>query len=409
MRNRLVESFAAALTLRRIRVHAALIAIALWSAFAWDYSTPGLHDRNGLLKGTDFLHFYTIGTLAREGREAQLYDVEAQMKLAGERVPAAKGLVYVPFYGPQVALLFAPLAALSYGRALAVWLLVNAVLYAVCCWLVWRQCPALRRNPGTVALAALAFPAFFHLVTWGQTSGLALVCLTLIFLALRGGSRFRAGLAFGLLFFKPQLGLAGCVIFLLAGEWRILAGAAVTAAAQLAIAWLYFGRAVLQDYFRHLYDAPAVLHLLEPKLYQLHSLRGFWDLLVPEHRIAAALYLVSAVVVLALAFRTWQRARSLDLRFSALLLATVLVAPHLTIYDLLILAPAFLMLANWTIHHGVPAVRVLVYLCFVLPLIGPLARWTHVQVTVIAMAVLLYWLEKRCAAKDDADALQTGS
>jgi alpha-1,2-mannosyltransferase len=409
MRNRLVESFAAALTLRRIQVHAALIVIALWSVFLWDYSTPGLLDRNGLLKGTDFLHFYTIGTLAREGREAQLYDLEAQMKLAGERVPAAKGMVYVPFYGPQVALLFAPLAALSYGKALVVWLLVNAVLYAVCCWLVWRQCPALRDKPCMIALAALAFPAFFHLLTWGQTSGLALLCFTLMFLALSGGNKFAAGLAFGLLFFKPQLGLAGCVIFLLAGEWLILAGAALTAAAQLAIAWLYFGSAVLCGWFFHLYNAPAVLHLLEPKPYQLHSLRGFWDLLVPERRIAAALYLISAVVVLALAFRTWQRARSLDLRFSALLLATVLVAPHLTIYDLVILAPAFLMLANWTIRDGAPAVRVLLYLCFVLPLIGPLARWTHVQVTVIATAMLLCWVEKRCSATDDADALQTGS
>ncbi len=67
MWNRLVEACANALSLRRIRVHALLIAIALWSVFVWNYSTPGLLDRNGLLKGTDFLHFYTIGTLAREG------------------------------------------------------------------------------------------------------------------------------------------------------------------------------------------------------------------------------------------------------------------------------------------------------------------------------------------------------
>ena len=72
MPNRLGESFAKALTVRRLRVHAALIALALWSVFVWDYSTPGLIDRNGLLKGTDFLHFYTIGTLVREGHSAQL-------------------------------------------------------------------------------------------------------------------------------------------------------------------------------------------------------------------------------------------------------------------------------------------------------------------------------------------------
>jgi hypothetical protein len=407
MSNRLGESFANALTLRRLRVHATLIAIALWSVFLWDYSTPGLLDRNGLLKGTDFLHFYTIGTLVREGRSAQLYDLYEQVEVAGERVPAAKGMVYAPSYGPQVALLFSPLAALPYGEALLAWLLFNAVLCATCCWLVWRECPALQNDPETVALSALAFPAFFHLLTWGQTSGLALACFTLMFLALQRENKFAAGLAFGLLFFKPQLGLAGFFIFLLAGEWRILAGASITAISQLAVAWMYFGSAVIRDYFRHLYHAPALFALLEPKLYQLHSLAGFWQLLGLPPRIAGAGYVLSTVLVVALAFRAWQSARSLEVRFAALSLASVLVAPHLTIYDLVILAPAFLLLANWLANEYAPTVRVLVYLCFVLPLAGPLARWTHVQITVLAMAFLLYLLERH--ARTDGGVLQTRS
>jgi hypothetical protein len=394
MWNRLVEACANALSLRRIRVHALLIAIALWSVFVWNYSTPGLLDRNGLLKGTDFLHFYTIGTLAREGHPNQLYDLQAQEKLATERVPEAKGLVYAPFYGPQVALLFAPFAALTYGKAVTAWLLVNAFIYAGCCWLVWRACPNLRKHLGTVSLPALAFPAFFHLLVWGQTSGLALACFTVMFLCLRRRNNFAAGLAFGLLFFKPQLGVAGAVIFLLAGEWQILAGATVTAVAQLAVAWAFFGAPVLRDYFRHFYDVPAMSPLLEPKLYQLHSLRGFWELSGLPPRIAGTCLGISLVVVLALAYRAWQRSRSLEIRFASLLVATVLVAPHLTIYDLVILAPAFLLMANWTIDHRFPPIVICLYLCFVLQLIGPLARWTHVQLTVLAMAALLYLLER---------------
>jgi hypothetical protein len=407
MLRRLGESFANALTVRRLRVHAALIALALWSVFAWDYSTPALIDRNGLLKGTDFLHFYTIGTLVREGHSAQLYDRYAQAEVAEEKVPAARGLVYPPFYGPQVALLFSPLATLPYGKALLAWLIINAVFYATCCWLVWRRCPALHNDPKTVVLCALAFPAFFHLLVWGQTSGLALVCFTLMFLALHRQNDFTAGLAFGLLFFKPQLGLSGFFIFLLAWEWRILAGALIAAISQLAVAWACFGSAVIADYFRHLLDAPLQLGLLEPKLYQLHSLAGFWQLLCRWPRIAGAGYMLSTVVVVALAFRAWRSAHSLEVRFAALLLATVLVAPHLTIYDLIILAPVFLLLANWVAYQSAPAVRVLLYLCFVLPLAGPLARWTHVQVTVLAMAGLLYLLDKH--ARSGVRVLQTGS
>ncbi|HXC43553.1 MAG TPA: hypothetical protein VNY51_08535, partial [Candidatus Dormibacteraeota bacterium] len=108
----------------------------------------------------------------------------------------------------------------------------------------------------------------------------------------------------------------------------------------------------------------------------------------------------------------WRSSLPLSLRYSALLLSTVLLAPHLTVYDLVILAPAFLLLSDWmvdrasqptTLTHCHPEARVLcgpkdlcrlfailLYLAFILPLIGPLARWTHLQLSVPLMAALLF-------------------
>ena len=75
-------------------------------------------------------------------------------------------------------------------------------------------------------------------------------------------------------------------------------------------------------------------------------------------------------------------------------LLLVLLAPHLTVYDLVILAPAFLLLSDAIVTHSddpaAPWLRILLYLAFILPLIGPLARWTHLQLSVPAMAALLY-------------------
>jgi hypothetical protein len=89
----------------------------------------------------------------------------------------------------------------------------------------------------------------------------------------------------------------------------------------------------------------------------------------------------------------WRSRAPLALRYSALLIATVLVAPHLTIYDLVILVPAFLLLADWALHESAPtSVPILLYLCYALPLIGPLSRYTHVQLSVVAFAGLLYWI-----------------
>ena len=122
------------LTAKRIRIHGLLLAVCLWTVYAVDMSAPGLLDRNGLVKGTDFLHFYTLGNLGRQGRGDLLYDMRAQAEVTRQLLPQAPDSQYVPLYGPQVSLFFAPFAHLSYGWALAGWLSTNALIFASCCY-----------------------------------------------------------------------------------------------------------------------------------------------------------------------------------------------------------------------------------------------------------------------------------
>ena len=275
------------LTARRLRAHATILAACLWSVYVWNLSGPGLRDRSGNLKGTDFLHLYTLGSLAAEHDGADLYDMNSQAALAARRVPAAAGLRYLPLYPPQVSVFFAPLAQLSYGWALAVWWVFSASIYGICCYYLWRACPDLRGYGALVALAALAFPGFFHLIAWGQTSALALACFTLTFFLLRGQREFLAGIVLGCLVFKPQLGLAAAVVFVATAAWRILLGAALSAAVQLSIGVLYYGMEPLRRWAYLMLHVRQVLPLLEPRPYQTHCLRTFWSMLSP-HRGASA-------------------------------------------------------------------------------------------------------------------------
>ena len=360
-------------------------------------ATPDLRDRNGLIKGTDFLHFYTLGNIALQKRGDLLYAIQAQAVLLQKLVPEAAGNLYVPLYGPQVSLLFAPFARLSYPAALTIWLLLNAVIYGTCSYLVWKRCPNLLTEPWTVLIAALAFPGFFHLIAWGQTSALPLLCFTLAFLALSRNRPYLAGLVIGSLIFKPQLGMAAAVIFLFAREWKVIAAAILAALAQLSIGWLYYGIPAMKEYLRALLHIADVLPMLEPRPYQMHSLLGFWSLLIPWTPLAFAFYIVSAVAVLAVAARCWRSSAPLGLRYSALMLATVLVAPHLTLYDLMILAPAFLLMSDLAVStcaESSPLMPILIYLCYPLFLLGPLARLTHLQLSVIAMTGLLLLIDR---------------
>jgi len=361
-------------------------------------SAPGFFDRAGNFKGTDFLHLYTLGSLALAHHGADLYNLPAQSQLATRRIPAAAGIRYLPLYPPQVSLFFAPLARLPYQQALLLWLSLSAILYGLCCYAIWRACPNLSNHESTVLILALAFPAFWHLIAWGQTSALALACFTLTFFALRAKRESLAGLALGCLMFKPQLGLAAAIVFLITLRWKMIAGALTSASAELLAAWLYYGAGPILEWTRTLRNVPDKLLPLEPRIYHTHSLRTFWSMLIPWPTTSLALYLVSAVLVSALTVACWRGRTPLSLRFSALLLATVLVAPHLTVYDLVILAPAFLLLSDSILAHPdfleAPQLKLLLYLAFVLPLLGPLARWTHVQLSVPVMTAVLYLIWK---------------
>ncbi len=384
------------LTARRMRAHGLILAACLWSVYVWNMATPGLLDRASNLKGTDFLHLYTLGSLALDHRGADLYNMEAQSELSAQRVPAAAGIRYLPLYPPQVSILFAPFALWSYPWALTLWLLSSSLLYGFCCYAIWRACPSLYSYKLTTVVIALAFPAFWHLIAWGQTSALALACFTAAFMALKAKRDFLAGLALGSLIFKPQLALAVAAVFVITLQWRMVAGAILSSAAQIVAALLYYGVDPIRQWVHSMLNAPSLIPLLEPKPYQTHCLRTFWSMLIPRPTVSLALYLLSAILVAALAVACWRSALPLSLRYSALLLASILLSPHLTVYDLVILAPAFLLMSDWVAaspnYQATPRLKVLLYLTFALPLFGPLARWTHLQLSVIVMATLLYVL-----------------
>jgi hypothetical protein len=392
----MLESAFSWLTARRLRTHGLTLALCLWSVYLWNMTTPGLLDRAGNLKGTDFLHFYTLGSLALAHRGADLYNMQAQAAMVAQRVPAAAGIVYLPLYPPQVSLFFAPFATLSYPSALALWLSLTSLIYLLCCFAILRACPNLRSHRSTVIILALAFPAFWHLIAWGQTSALALACFTAAYFALRAQREFLAGLAFGCLIFKPQLALAAAIVFVFTFRWKIILGAIVSAAAQLLAACAYYGPGPLCEWMHSLLNLPNVLPRLEPRLYQTHSLRTFWTMLLPWPTLSLALYLISVIFICAITLSCWRSRLPLPLRYSALLFATVLLAPHLTVYDLDILAPAFLLLADWIVTHPddriTSTLKFLLYFAFALPLLGPLARWTHLQLSVPIMTGVLYMI-----------------
>src|SRR5262249_55459128 len=147
-----------------------------------------------------------LGQIAVAGAGGELFDFDAQARRLDKLIPEYPDR-FVPIYGPQVSLVFAPFARCSYEVAVAAWLMLTALLYGLCCFVVWRALPALGEYRWLTLIGAAAFPPFYLLIANGQTTALALVCVTSAFFALKAGRPWFAGLALGSLFYKPSLGL----------------------------------------------------------------------------------------------------------------------------------------------------------------------------------------------------------
>jgi len=309
----------------------------------------GPRDANGIVKGHDFAHFYTLGVIARSGELAHLYDSQALNDTMWRAVPETRYGIFLPLYGPHVAAAFAPLAALPYERAAQVWLLSSLVLYAAAAaGIVWLL-PASPVPRVVVALTLALNPALGPLVTSGQTSAVALAALVIGWFALTRRQPWAAGVALGLLWYKPTLVIGVAALLLAAGEWRMLAGFGAAALLQIALGWMWAGTAATVAYLRTMTGIVAAGGIPASQPEHLHSLLGFWRLLLGPGAPSLVLWIASSLVVLAYARRVWRLAGSdSSLQIAALCLAAVLLAPHLYVYDLLLLSPALAALWTWS-------------------------------------------------------------
>jgi hypothetical protein len=379
-------------TRKRVRGHGLLLAVALWSLYAANLAHPGLRDWFGHMKGGDFVHEYVLGKIALARNASMLFDYQGQIKVSRQAIPGIEDESYLPIYGPQVSLLYLPFAMLRYLWAAVLWALFSSAIYAACCYAVWRTTPNLQKEGSTVLILAIGFPAYINLIEFGQNSAIGLSAFVLAYLGLRNRKPFFAGMALGLLFYKPQLGIVAAIVFALTMDWRVILGGIVTTAIQVGTAWVYYGKNSLLDYFHAMQNLGQNAKLLEPKLYIMYSLRSFWQMLLPWPTIALFLYIMSSILVLILLFKSWLSPQPLSLRYAALLLATVLVDPHISSYDLVLLAPAFLLIGDQLLGtyfgQGLERVRWLVYLSYALPLIGPTIQDLRVQVAVPVFCLL---------------------
>jgi hypothetical protein len=378
------------LHMRRIMGHALIAALVMWIVIIANMAGSGLVDRFGKLKGIDFLQFYAAATMLKVGHISALYDIPKFWQACQRAVPSVNSAFYFPVYPPQVTLIFLPFSYLSYLQALAVWSSVSVVLYTFCLFLIAKKLPAIG-NSLALMMVAFAFPPLFYTIAMGQISMLPLLCISVAMVEYTNGHELTAGLALGCTLLKPPLFLTvSALLFVLRGQ-RLLLGLAMSAFAQAALTVIIFGSSTICAYANLLM---TLLHsnitVLAVKPFLMQSLRGFW-LAAGAGPIGLALWAVSATPIFILLVRFWPSERERAVRFAALMIAVVLVDPHLYVYDEIVVGPALAVIVDRCClgeRRVALLLKLEIYVFMVTLFLIPVTRYLHVQVSVLVLCIL---------------------
>jgi len=306
--------------------------------------------------GADFMSFWAASVLAGGGDPAAAYDVQAHQAVQAQ-IASMEGLLPF-FYPPPFLLLLLPLGLLPYWAAALLWTLVTGAGYLIV---------ARRLLPGSGWLV-LAYPAVIVNVIVGQ-NGFVTAALFIAGLLSLPKRPFVAGLLFGCLVMKPQLGVLLPLAFIAARQPQAFAGAALSSLGLLFASWLLFGTQTYQAFVgqAHLYG--QILADGSVGWHKMASVYASLRLLGAPLALAAALHLTIALAATILLWLVCRRPSDWVTKGAVLAPATLLISPYLYLYDAMILIVPFLWLL------GVERRRWMLVLLWCVLLIGVGQNW----------------------------------
>lgn len=215
--------------------------------------------------------------------------------------------------------------------------------------LLWSSLRLLKvASPSRAFAWSLTFIPVFVAISFGQNALLSLFMFAAAYRLWHDGRLFLAGAVLSLALYRPQLIVGVAFLWLLdfPASWRALLGLALGAAALVAvsfgltpeagIAYLGFARTTLPD----------LASWQEFPIWHLHTVRGFWRLLLPWWP-----WLGDALTIVLSGGAVWGFVRftrrfgaQKTLLFAAGVVLSLCLTPHAMIYDWsLLLIPAVLL------------------------------------------------------------------
>jgi hypothetical protein len=328
-----------------LRLDARGLATAAAASFALTYpvclwqmlrSHDWILAANGHPGVTDFMVFWLAGHSALKGAAAAAYVPQlhhaAEVAMSGHAFAGQLPWRNSPLFFFVAALL----ALLPYVWSFVVWVAATLAVYS---FVVFR----IARSQLAIVLAC-ATPAVFLNALCGQNGTLTAALMGAALLCLERRPVL-SGILIGLLSYKPQFGILFPVALVAGGYWRTAIIAAVTCVAAMLVSTLVFGTETLRAFLHYLpITSNEILVHGVNGFNKLQTVYGFVRWIGFGNNIAWTAQTGLVCILAAALFWLWRRDVPFGLKAAALPVATLLVTPHLFMYDFPLLAMSFAFL-----------------------------------------------------------------
>jgi alpha-1,2-mannosyltransferase len=373
------------------RIFVCMFALA---TVGWIALSPGLIDPNGKPIGTDFMTVWSAGKLVLAGEPAAAYDYARHLEVQRQALPWGEDQE-TPYYGwhypPFFMLVAAVLALLPYGAALAAWTAVTLSLYlaAIRAIVPYRHW----------LLLALAFPAVFVNLGHGQSGFLTagLIGLGLLLLEKRP---LLAGILFGLLAYKPHLGLLLPLALIADKRFLTFMSAALTTLTASFVSYIVLGAATWLAFV----DSVTVtrIHVLEQGAMGWEKMQSVFAAMRMLGADIEAAYAVQAVVSICAAIAVmwiWRRATAMPLKCAALVTGTLLATPYVFDYDFTLLALPIAWLAVEGLRtRFLDWEKIALFAVWLLPIASRAIGSFGLPIAPVVLSILLVLILRRAAS-----------
>jgi len=305
---------------------------------------------------SDFLAFWSYPRFAASHNIAQIYDAGILAAYQKQLYPGF-GSFYPFTYPPSFLLPSWWLKYLPYGAAESVWTLAGLALFIPAAALLFKN--------RLVWVAMLASPASLLTIVTGQTA-LFTSALLLAGFAWLPKRPVLAGIAFGLLTLKPQLGVLIPFALLSLGAWRAILAACLTTASLIGLSCLVFPPQLWALWAQ-------VLPIYQAQYFASAHALSLTTIITPAAdlvslgvaaNLAWAVQLAFAAATAAAIFWVFRRG-PYHLAVAALLTGSFLAVPHAYAYDSITLTAAMALI--W--HNPPPWLTALCLVVFLGPLL----------------------------------------